>query len=117
MRTAGLPCRAGTATPPRALRFDVRKAADLTGGKRRPLDPRRRGRPHSRDALAYRMREDGHAVSNALASLRLKVPWTDVERLPADRNGTLKAEEIGPARPGTVTLHLAVPAPERLALL
>ena len=54
--------------------FDIRAVADPTAAARAARAAfAAEGRALSRDALAERMREDGHAVSNARASLLLKI--------------------------------------------
>jgi len=66
---------------------DIRAAvADLTPAARTARAALvAEGRPLSRDALAERMRDDGHAVSNARASLLLKILRAD-EASPDDNS-------------------------------
>jgi hypothetical protein len=57
---------------------DVRGVADLTQAARAARAAlAAEGRPLTRDALAKRMREDGHAISNARASQLLKILRTN----------------------------------------
>ncbi len=82
---------------------DIRAVAGLTPAARAARAAlATQGRPLSRNALADRMRNDGHAVSNARASLLLRIIRADEASSPVARSADVtRTGELGDEPPGT----------------